>query len=188
MALIDTLYGVVAAPKQTFGQMAARRETDRSLLWLAGTVVAACGAQEGLRASAWQGQAILPAVAVSALGFLFLWLSLVAVPGVLCLFFPLKGKSVGAFAVTSGFSFLPWLFMAPLSLYGVALGQGISLLFWLTMLAWMVYLLYLAVQQSFSLSCRQALAALFILPQAILLVLLLSAWQMISSFVAFLLT
>ncbi|HEY9871723.1 MAG TPA: hypothetical protein V6D08_21380 [Candidatus Obscuribacterales bacterium] len=188
MWLIDTLYGVIAAPRQTFGQLAGRYRADRALLWPAGTVVVVCGVQEGLRAGAWQGGALLPAVAVSALGFVFLWLSLVAVPGVLCLAFPVSRAAVGSFAVTSGFSFLPWVFMGPLSLYGVVLGQGIVLIFWLTQLAWMLYLLYLAVQQSFSLSGKQVLSVLFILPPVILLAIWLLVWQIISSVVALLLT
>jgi hypothetical protein len=186
VTLIDTMYGVVAAPRQTFRELAGRPKTDRSLPWLAGTVVVMSGAQEGLRAGVYEGGAILPAMVVSALGFVFLWLCLVAVPGVLCLFFPVSRAAVRSFAVTSGFSFLPWLFMGPLSLYGVFLGTGAVILFWLAMLAWMVYLLYLAVQQCFSLNGKQALSVLFLLPPVVVLALWLWAWQIISSVVALL--
>jgi len=111
---------------------------------------------------------------------LVLWLLMVAIPALLARFFTLPRASVHAFATTSGWSFLPWVFMPALSLWGTVLGSTTVLFFALTLFCWMVYLLWTSVLVSFSVTGKQTLCLLLILPQLVILVVFAWVWQIVN--------
>lgn len=181
-SFIDLLYGVLAAPRKTFRHLSRASSDNWPSIGVAGGIVIAGAALDGLRFGPGFGgpAALVGNVVLSIYMGIMLWLSMVAVPAVLAKFFSFKRSKVQAFAVTSGWSFLPWVFMAPLSLWDPVLGSGSVFLFAVTLFCWIVYLLWIAAQESFSTTGKQTLCLLLILPQLIFLVTFLWLWQVVN--------
>jgi len=181
-SFIDLSIGVLAAPRTTFRALAAESSNDWSHIGMAGTVVVIAAALDGLRFAAESGRAAALAanVVLSIYMGLVLWLSIVSIPALLARFFALPRARVHAFAATSGWSFLPWLLMPALSLWESVLGTTAVLLFAVTLFVWIVYLFWIAVEESFSVSGKQTLCLLLILPQLAILVVFVWVWQIVN--------
>jgi len=149
---------------------------------MAGTIVVVVFALDGLRFAAQveAGWALAANVVLSIYVGLVLWLLMVAIPALLARFFALPRAGVYAFAATSGCSFLPWLLMPALSLWQSVLGGTAVMLFAVTSFFWMVYLFWIAVEESFSVTGKQALCLLIILPQLVMLIVFAWFWQIVN--------
>jgi len=183
---VDLLVGVLVAPRATFKALTS--EQAKSTTGMAAAIVVSAAALDGLRFGAQSGSGIslFANVILSVYMGLVLWLLMVSIPAILARFFGLPRESVLAFAATSGCSFLPWVFMPALSLWESTLGATAVLLFAATLLAWMAYLLWVSVSESFSVSGKQTLCLLLILPQLVILVVFAWTWQVVNEIMSLL--
>jgi hypothetical protein len=155
---------------------------------MAGFIVVTVAALDGLRfgAQCRDGAALAASVVLSVYMGVVLWLLMVAIPALLARFFALPRAGVQAFAATSGWSFLPWVFMPALSLWQSVLGSTTVLLFAVTLFCWMFYLLWVSVAESFSATGRQTLCLLLILPQLVIFAVAAWIWQIVNEVISLL--
>jgi len=179
----DTFFGVLTAPRATFKLIAREAETDRSRLAEALALVTLIASLDGLR-QVWRTDSaslVSLTMLLSAASGIALWLSVVAAPTVASM---TLGRGFGraeAFAVTTAWSFLPWLFMPALSLWEPLAGTAVVVTAGVLLFAAMVRLFWIAVQETFELSSEQILYFVFVIPQLVVFAVWMWASQLLGS-------
>jgi len=179
-----TFMGVLFAPQSTFKALSEKQRSDLSGIGGAVAVVLLASCLNGLPADGAQSGAWLALKLFFGLGLgVFGWLLLASVFILVSLAFGQPQSRSRACLVNTGWAFLPWLFMAPISLYRDALGPGSALLFFLPMI-WVVCLQWFAVREALALKDWQALCLLGLLPQLFLFAYLFWACRILSTVIA----
>ncbi len=159
-----TFFGVLTAPKATFAHLS--RQNEETLSGFPGalaTVILVFGL-DGLRMSSphhlkW-ALINIPSSIVAGLVF---WLSLTSVLALAAACFNVPKARIRASVVAFGWSFLPWLFMAPVSCYAGLLGPSHVLLSALPFI-WVFVLQLIAINESYQLKSWQTLSLVFVVP------------------------
>jgi hypothetical protein len=164
---IETFMGILVAPRQTMRELALLN--DARLTGFGGAVIAVvlpC-ALDGLRITPPSKLGLATAmVPMSIVLGLLMWATMAGLLSLLAWIFgsPIeKNARIRRTFVLMGWSFAPWIFMAPIYCYRDALG------IWFAMLAvipfaWMFILQILAVKVSFELRSLQTLVLFFAVP------------------------
>lgn len=164
---IETLVGILLAPRATMRELAVMN--DRHLTGFGGAfmaVVLPC-ALDGLRITppAKLGLAIAMVPVSIGLG-IAMWATMAGLLSLLAWIFghaEERSARIRRTFVLSGWSFAPWIFMAPIYCYREALGIWFAPLAVIPF-AWMFVLQILAVKVSFELSSVQTLILFFAVP------------------------
>lgn len=163
----DTVAGVLFRPRVTFHMLACQARVDLSRLWEAAALVIAVATLDGMRL-AWastSGPLVLASVISAQWTALFLWIPVVAVPALIDTAAGRGLSRARSFMVLSGWSFLPWLFTAPFSLFYLSLGSWFVVFTAAVMFAQMVYLFFLAVREVFHVTSEQVFYFVIVVPQ-----------------------
>ncbi|MBI4532709.1 MAG: hypothetical protein HY711_02085 [Candidatus Melainabacteria bacterium] len=142
-----TLHGVLCEPVTTLSQLTD--EPDSSRLAEAVSLVLLVFMLDGLRVGGGSIGLLIVNGFLSCLGGLILWLSVASIPAVAAMCFNIQYATVKSLLVTTSWSFVPWLFAAPLKLYGLALGKTFVCFASFILVGWTAWLMYLAIKETF---------------------------------------
>lgn len=161
---IDTFLGVLVNPRATFARI--REDNRESLHGFTGAMVllVLVFAMDGLRFSTLptiKWAAINLPAAVLAGGMY--WLCLAGALSISALCFGAPKYKVRAVLVNLAWSFVPWLFMAPIGCFRHVLGPAIAMAVLVPML-WVFVLQIIAINESFELKSWQTLLLVLLVP------------------------
>ncbi len=173
------LAGMLLSPMLTFEQIyeenAVRLTGSKSAALLVLLVFVLDGMRnaldKGIPAACW-------GAIVSVIAGFCLWLSLSAVIAILAICFQRNTQNLRCAFVSLGWSFTPWLLMAPLSCYQHVFGSSFSVIALIPGL-WVFILQILALTKSFQLTLWQAALLVFVAP---LMLTFLQAMQFAEAF------
>lgn len=164
LTFIETFIGTLLAPVQTFNHLRDDCEHVASHLPAAVGVVAFVFALDALRLSSEKEMSwALVNIPTEVTAGIIIWLlaaGIVSLTG-LC-FGASAAKSRTAF-VTMAWSFLPWIFMGPISCLSAALGKA-HVLFMVIPFCWVLLLQIIAIKCSYDMKAWQALVLVFLVP------------------------
>jgi hypothetical protein len=164
LGFIDVFFGTLVAPLQTFRQLAGECRNDSRQLAAAFLIVVLVFALDALRLTpAGQLNWALMNVPAEVTGGLSIWLLLSLVVSLTALSFGSDAARVRAAFVTLGWSFLPWIFLAPVGCFWKVLGPA-HLLFMAVPLVWIFFLQIVAIMQSFEMKIWQVLVLVLLVP------------------------
>ncbi len=174
---IDTFAGVLLEPRQTMSRLAA--EPDRGLSGLPGACICVVlvSFAWGLKSAAGPWSAVASTVLAVA-GGLTGWLLLTGFLSLIALCLQAPASRVKACLATTGWAFLPWLFVCPLAAYHQAFGSPAAVVI-LIPFVWVTALLWIAVQESFHLSGWQMLILVAVVPPLAAMVELIWSWKVL---------
>lgn len=164
---IERLVGTLLSPRATFARI--HEENTEKLSGSEGAVVLVILVfmLDGLRcAPPGSPVAAWLSMVLSVIGGLCLWLSLVVLIAILSVCFQRNMQNMRTALVSLGWSFAPWMLMAPLFCYQHAVGGLFVLLAWIPGL-WVFVLQILALSRSFELRYWQVGLLVFIAPSVL---------------------
>ena len=167
---VERLIGTLQNPRDTFARIHAENAKRISGFGSAALLVLLVFCMDGLRnASIKSGASIGWNVFGSLLlGFLS-WFSLAALVAILASCFGRNGQNIRGIVVSFGWTFTPWILMAPLFCYENVTGSFFAVLATIPAL-WIFVLQILAIMENFSLRWWQALLLAFVAPTLFTLV------------------
>ena len=174
LSFMETFVGTLLAPVQTFNRLAQDCKHHTNHLPAAFAIVVMVFALDALRLTptgAW-GWALFN-VPTEVFGGIAIWLLAAGVISLTALCFSVESWKARAAFVTLAWSFLPWIFMGPISCFAKLLG-GTHVLFMIIPFTWIFFLQIVAIKQSFEMRAWQALALLLLVPP------LLSSFQLMQ--------
>lgn len=164
LGFIDTLFGTLCAPVQTFRHLALCCKQDSSQLPAAFAVVILVFALDALRLTpANQISWALFNVPSEVSGGIMLWLLSAGVVSLTSLCFGQDTGKVRASFVTLAWSLLPWLFTGPIACFWKILGPA-HVLFMTVPLLWIVFLQIVAIKESFEMKTWQSIVLVLLIP------------------------
>lgn len=178
LSFIETFVGTLLAPVQTFRQLVDDCRHEVNHLPAAFGIIVLVFAMDALRITPPDGLGwALLNVPTEVAGGVALWLLAGGIVSLTGLCFNADGAKCRASFVTLAWSFLPWLFMAPISCFAKLLGPA-HVLFMIVPFTWIFFLQIVAIKTSFEMKAWQALALLLLVPP------MLSWFQMMQFFQA----
>jgi hypothetical protein len=161
----ENFLGTLISPRSTFKQIASRAESGWTGIEAALIVVVLVSLVDGLVSCGQQFQWWVPFLSLLAVvGGLVSWLVLAGTAALAAVVFNTEPARIRASFICSAWAFLPWLFMAPATAYHSAFGP-IMLPLALLPCVWVLYLQWLAFQETYQLKGWQTLFLLVFLPQ-----------------------
>jgi hypothetical protein len=159
---------IILEPIKTLKLLAQEEIFSARLFMQSAFTVILVSALDGLR-GATNPTFALVVLLFAAMGGIILWLSYASSLGLLAWCFGISVKRLLTLYITTGWAFLPWLFMPALSCYKKLLGPifpGVLLL----LIGWVVFLQIIAVKSALKINSLQTLLLIAILPQIVFLV------------------
>ena len=161
---METFVGVLLSPGLTFARLAAQDDSSACGLFGAALCVFLVFSLDGLRiTSAQQLDWALVNVPAGIFVGVSLWLLLASTLALLGACFNQPKHRLGAIYVTIGWSFAPWILMAPVFCYRALFGHAFFLLSIIPFI-WTIVAQIYAIKSSFQLRAWQTLALVFIVP------------------------
>ncbi len=164
ISFIDTFLGTLVAPVQTFNQLASDCRSEVKHLPGAMCIIALVFTLDALRLTPLRDLSwALVSIPGELSGGFFLWLLAAATVSLTALCFGQEGYKARAAFVTLAWSFLPWIFLGPISCFWKVLGPA-HVLFMAVPLVWILVLQIIAVKSSFEMKAWQSLALVLLVP------------------------
>jgi hypothetical protein len=161
---VETFAGVLVSPKETFHRLSNQDDSSASGLLGAAVCVFLVFALDGLRLTpAKELEWALVNVPAGIFVGVTLWLLLSSTLALLGACFNQPKEKLGAIYVTLGWSFAPWILMAPVFCYRELFGHAFFLLS-IVPFAWTIIAQIYAIKATFELKVWQTLSLLFIVP------------------------
>jgi hypothetical protein len=177
---INAFLGTLVAPLSTFRAI-VEREKGQSQFTGACAAVALVAIMDGLRDLSPNSVGMAGiSVPASVIFYLFVWLSAATAIGLVGMAFGKPSYRFGAIVSTMGWSFLPWIFMAPITCLSYGLGSVAALLAIIPAL-WVFVLQLLALNESYDLKFWQTLCLAVIVPVLVYLAQVSQLFQSMSA-------
>lgn len=160
---IDTFLGTLVSPVATF-RLIIEHEKERSQFTAACAAVVLVATLDGMRDLTPNSVAMAAlSIPASILFYVFTWFCAAGAIGLVGKAFGSPSHSFGAVVSTMGWSFLPWIFMAPITCLSFGLGSAAAF-FAMAPAAWVFVLQLIAINESYNLKGWQTLCLAVIVP------------------------
>jgi VanZ family protein len=164
MHWIEIFYGVLVSPAKTFAYITSQSRAGISNLTGACIVVFLVFMADAIReTNINRVQSVLFNIPMSIFFGITFWLVLFSSIALIATCFNAPKQNIKASLVAIGWSFVPWLFMGPVSCFKGAMGPA-HILLALIPYIWMVSLQLLAINESYQLKGWQTLSLVFVVP------------------------
>jgi hypothetical protein len=159
---VETFSGVLFNPAKTFEELTAAD----GLSGVGGAFVTVClvfGVESLRQVSMKKMEYAFVSLPAGLLLGLALWLALATTLILLGACFNVDRQRLSKIYVTTGWSFAPWILMAPLGCYKPLLGNAFALVAYIPLI-WVLIAQLFAIRETFALKTWQTLALVFIVP------------------------
>lgn len=178
--LTDTFWGILVSPRKTFREILEHPEFDKQYFWGAVGVVFLSSIIDGLTVPTLVDPGwIVFSLCLSIVAGFARWFSLAALAALTVTLFGAHTSRIAARLVTTGWAFLPGIFLAPLGCYRLVIGPfyplaSISILLWVVALEW------LAIQETYRLRGLEMYCLVFAVPSLFFFVQLFWLWPFVA--------
>lgn len=164
LSFIETFVGTLLAPIQTFNRLREDCAIEASHLPTALAIVVLVFSLDAVRlSSAKEPGWILVNVPTEVTAGIVLWLLAAGIVSLTGLCFGASAAKARTTFVTFAWSFLPWIFMGPISCLSSLLGKA-HVLFMIIPFCWIVFLQIAAIKCSYDMKAWQALILVLLIP------------------------